>query len=90
MRAAVAAAVYGYVSKSGLFEKLPVIPVLGRTGSIALLAHFAARSGFGGPWMREAATIAATIAGYQLGSTGAVAGDAGDYPVAAMPDDDDD
>jgi hypothetical protein len=75
MRAAVSAAVYGWIVRSGVLDRLPTIPVLGRTGSIAVLAYLAARQGIAPQYTRQIAGIAATIAGYQLGSTGAVSGD---------------
>jgi hypothetical protein len=89
---AIAAAVYGYAAKSGLFNALPTIPVLGRTGSIAVIAYLASKNGVMPKYSRRIAQIAATIAGYQLGSVGSVSGDDNDpgYAVTGPPDDDDD
>jgi hypothetical protein len=71
------AALYGYLIKSGMLDKLPTVPLLGRAGTIAVIAHFAGKSNVGGPMMREVAVIAATIAGYQLGNAGTISGDDG-------------
>jgi hypothetical protein len=94
MKAAIAAAVYGFAAKSGIFNALPTIPVLGRTGSIAVLAYLASKNGFGGNMARQVAVVAATIAGYQLGSVGSVSGDddggVDGFAVTGPPDDDED
>ena len=44
---AVGGALYGYAVKSGLVAKLPAIPVLGRTGTAAILLDYWARHGGG-------------------------------------------
>jgi hypothetical protein len=64
---------YGFAVKSGFVEKLPAIPLIGRTGTAAILLDFWARRG-GGHIVQRAATAAAVIAGYQLGSSGAIMG----------------
>lgn len=71
---AIGGALYGYAVKSGLVAKLPAIPVLGRTGTAAIALDYWSRHG-GGRWAHSAARAAAAIAGYQLGSTGAIQGD---------------
>jgi hypothetical protein len=71
---AIGGALYGYAVKSGLVAKLPAIPVLGRTGTAAILLDYFSRHG-GGQLAHRAARAAAAIAGYQLGSEGAIQGD---------------
>jgi hypothetical protein len=73
---AIGGALYGFAVKSGWIGKLPAIPVVGRTGTAALLLSYWGKHG-GGEHVRNAARAAAAIAGYQLGSTGAIQGDAG-------------
>lgn len=62
----------------GLLEKaipnLPTIPVLGRKGTIALGCYWFSR-GSGGGLIRDIAIAAASIAGYELGTTGKISGD---------------
>lgn len=82
---AVGGALYGYAVKSGVVAKLPAIPVLGRTGTAAILLDYWARHG-GGQIAHRAARAAAAIAGYQLGNEGKISGDLtmGDYvPTSA-------
>ncbi len=71
---AVGGALYGYAVKSGLVAKLPAIPVLGRTGTAAILLDYWSRHG-GGQIVHRAARAAAAIAGYQLGHEGKISGD---------------
>lgn len=73
---AVGGALYGFAVKQGLVAKLPAIPVLGRTGTAAILLDYWARHG-GGQIAHKAARAAAAIAGYQLGSSGKIEGDDG-------------
>lgn len=67
-------ALYGYAVKSGLVAKLPEIPVVGRTGTAAILLDYWSRHG-GGQLAHRAARAAAAIAGYQLGAEGKISGD---------------
>ena len=71
---AIGGALYGYAVKSGLVAKLPAIPVLGRTGTAAILLDYWSRHG-GGQIAHRAARAAAAIAGYQLGHEGSISGD---------------
>lgn len=71
---AIGGAMYGFAVKSGFVAKLPEIPVLGRTGTAAILLDYWARHG-GGKYARSAAHAAAAIAGYQLGAEGKISGD---------------
>lgn len=80
---AIGGALYGYAVKSGLVAKLPAIPVLGRTGTAAILLDYWARHG-GGSIAHRAARAAAAIAGYQLGAEGKISGDlqtSGDFAM---------
>jgi len=72
---AIGGALYGYAVKSGLVAKLPAVPVVGRTGTAALVLDYWSRHG-GGKWAHTAARAAAAIAGYQLGAEGKIQGDA--------------
>lgn len=60
---------FGWIEKT--FPNLPTMPVIGRAGTIAVLAHYAGRRV---PLANQVATAAAVIAGYQLGSTGKING----------------
>jgi hypothetical protein len=77
---AIGGALYGFAVKQGLVAKLPAIPVVGRTGTAAILLSYWAGHG-GGDMVRKAATAAACLAGYQLGAEGKITGDdmSGDY-----------
>jgi hypothetical protein len=70
---AVGGALYGFAVKQGLIDKLPAIPVLGRTGTAAILLDYWSRHG-GGQLAHRAARAAAAIAGYQLGHEGKISG----------------
>lgn len=72
---AIGGALYGFAVKQGLVDKLPAIPVLGRTGTAAILLDYWARHG-GGQLAHRAARAAAAIAGYQLGHEGKISGPA--------------
>lgn len=92
---AIGGALYGFAVKSGFVAKLPEIPVLGRTGTAAIVLDYWSRHG-GGKFARSAAHAAAAIAGYQLGSEGKISGDAttpgsmaGDYTEGDLTEGDD-
>jgi hypothetical protein len=89
MGLAVSGALVGWAYKAGLVEKLPSLPMIGRTGTLAILAHVYSRHG-GGEIARRVATVAAVIAGYQLGREGTISGDDDGYAYTAGDDDDDD
>lgn len=71
---AIGGLIYGFAVKSGIVAKLPEIPVVGRTGSAAILLDYFSRHG-GGHLAGRAARAAAAIAGYQLGAEGKITGD---------------
>lgn len=62
----------GFVKKT--FPTLPTIPILGRSGTIALGAYFL-RGHIKSPIVRDVALAAAAVAGNELGSTGTISGD---------------
>jgi len=68
-------AIFGFAVKQGWVDKLPAIPVIGRTGAAALALDYYSRHG-GGEWARRTAMAAGVISGYQLGVEGHIHGDA--------------
>ena len=72
--AAVTSAVVGYAESSGLLDKLPSVPVIGRKGTLAIAAYYFSKHG-GGKIARDVSIIAACLAGYELGKDGSVSGD---------------
>ncbi len=74
-------AALGLIDKM-LGDSMPTIPVIGRAGTIALGAYFFAR-GRGGI-MRDVAIAGASIAGYQLGKEGTIAGEYDVQGIAAQ------
>jgi hypothetical protein len=73
MSIALGGAAYGFIEKS-FGASIPTIPILGRAGTIAIGMHFL-NKGRGSGLIRDIGIAAAVIAGYQLGSTGKIAGD---------------
>jgi hypothetical protein len=77
--AAIGGAALGFVDKS--FPTLPTIPLLGKPGTIAVIAYFLSkRGGLGGGLlpgglMRDIAIAGAAIAGHELGLLGKISGD---------------
>lgn len=85
---AIGGALYGFAVKQGLIAKLPAIPIVGRTGTAAILLDYWSRHG-GGQLAHRAARAAAAIAGYQLGAEGAIQGlDDAATPGSLAGDDD--
>lgn len=69
---------FGFIEKT--FPNLPTLPIVGRAGTIALIAHYM-RGKF--PYASQIAQAAASIAGYQLGATGKINGEDDGYdPIA--------
>ena len=66
--------IVGYAVKQGWVNKLPALPVIGRTGTAAIALRYWANHG-GGEYVRRSATAAAVLAGYTLGSTGTILGE---------------
>lgn len=71
---AIGGAAYGFI-ESHYGDKIPTLPFIGRSGTIAIACYVAARKGVGGSIVRDVGLAAAVIAGYQLGSTGHISGD---------------
>ena len=68
-------AIYGYVEKT--FPNLPTIPLIGKSGTIAVMSYFIAKQGGMGhsAIVKDVGIAAAVITGYSLGKTGKVSGD---------------
>lgn len=75
---ALGGAALGFIEKS-FGASLPTVPVIGRKGTIAIGAYYFGK-GKGGI-MRDVAIAAAVLAGYELGSTGKIAGEGVDGEV---------
>lgn len=67
---AVGGLAFGYLEKT--FPNLPTVPLLGKSGTVALAVFF-----FGAKHkiLQDLGIAAAAIAGYSLGTTGKVSGD---------------
>ena len=74
VKAAITAAVIGMAEKSGVLDKLPEIPIVGRKGALAIGAYIWARHG-GGSLARDVCLVAASICGYQWGKEGSISGE---------------
>lgn len=61
---------YGYIEKS--FPQIPALPVVGKSGAIAIGAYML--GGKHGGILADVGNAAAVIAGYSFGSTGKVSG----------------
>lgn len=72
MEFAIGGAAFGFISKQ-FGDKLPTLPLLGRSGTIALAAYWFGK-GKGG-LVRDIAISAAVIAGYEIGTTGHISGE---------------
>lgn len=75
---AIGGAIYGYAVKAQIIDKLPELPLLGRTGTAAIILDYFSRHG-GGQIALRASRAAAAIAGYTLGTEGKITGDANDF-----------
>jgi hypothetical protein len=72
MAAAIGGAALGFVDKN--FPTLPTIPMLGRAGTIALVAYMLAGRGGLGTIAKDVALAGAAVAGYELGKEGKISG----------------
>jgi hypothetical protein len=73
---AMGGAALGFIERQ--FPNLPTVPLLGRKGTIALIAHYF-RGKF--PMAREISIVAAGLAGYELARDGRISGEDHDYVV---------
>lgn len=71
---AVASAVIGLAESSGILDKIPSVPLVGRKGALALGAYYYSRHG-GGSLARDVAIAAAALSGYELAKSGSITGD---------------
>lgn len=62
--------IYGFIEKN--FPQIPKLPVVGKSGAIAIIAYFAGGKQAG--IIADVGNAASVIAGYSFGSTGAVSG----------------
>jgi hypothetical protein len=69
---AIGGAAFGFISKN-FGAQLPTLPIIGRSGTIALGAYYLGKSK--GGIMRDIAIAAAVIAGFEIGTTGKISGD---------------
>jgi hypothetical protein len=72
MNFALGGAALGFIEKS-FGASLPVVPLIGRKGVIAIGAYYMGK-GKGGLW-RDVAIAGAVLAGYELGATGKISGE---------------
>jgi len=63
--------IYGYIEKT-FGPQLPALPLIGKTGAIALAAYFLGGKHPG--LIADVGNAASVIAGYSFGSTGKVSG----------------
>src|SRR4029077_4004812 len=73
MGAAVGGAIFGFIEKT--FPTLPAIPLIGRSGTVAVTAYILQKKMGGGSIVRDVGLAAAVIAGYELGKDGKISGD---------------
>jgi hypothetical protein len=69
---AIGGAAFGFVTKQ-FGAQIPTLPIIGRSGTIALGAYYLGKSK--GGIMRDIAIAAAVIAGFEIGTTGKISGD---------------
>lgn len=69
-----AAGAAGMAKKAGLLDSLPSLPVVGRVGAGAVIAHFWAKNG-GGPFAKNVSLALASVAAYQMASAGSIDGE---------------
>jgi hypothetical protein len=75
---AIGGAAFGFISKQ-FGDKLPTLPVIGRSGTIAIASYYFGKSK--GGLVRDIAIAAAVIAGFEIGTTGKISGDDGGHGV---------
>jgi hypothetical protein len=70
---ALGGAAFGFIEKS-FGAQIPTLPVVGRAGTITLAAYYFSKGKAGGI-LRDVAMAGAVLAGYQIGTTGKIAGE---------------
>ena len=71
---ALAAGLIGLAEKSGLMDKLPTVPMIGKKGVVALGAFAIVKYAGGGEIVRDIAVAATALATYQLGKENKIDG----------------
>ncbi len=67
----------GALEKLAFVQSLPSLPLLGKTGTLAVASYFVSDEGRN-EFADDVCTAALTVAGYMLGSTGSIVGDSDD------------
>jgi len=70
---ALGGAAFGFIEKS-FGAQLPTLPIIGRAGTITLIAYYFSKGRSGGI-LKDVARAGAVLAGYQIGTTGKIAGE---------------
>jgi len=70
---ALGGAAFGFIEKS-FGANLPTLPIIGRAGTITLVAYYFSKGRAGGI-LKDVARAGAVLAGYQIGTTGKIAGE---------------
>jgi len=70
---ALGGAAFGFIEKS-FGSQLPTLPIIGRAGTITLIAFYFSKGRAGGI-LKDVARAGAVLAGYQIGTTGKISGE---------------
>ena len=70
---ALGGAAFGFIEKS-FGAQLPTLPIIGRAGTITLVAFYFSKGRAGGI-LKDVARAGAVLAGYQIGTTGKISGE---------------
>ncbi len=70
---ALGGAAFGFIEKS-FGAQLPTLPIIGRAGTITLIAYYFSKGRAGGI-LKDVARAGAVLAGYQIGTTGKISGE---------------
>ena len=71
---ALGGAAFGFIEKS-FGPQLPTLPIIGRAGTITLIAYYFSKGHAGGGLLKDVARAGAVLSGYQIGTTGKISGD---------------
>jgi len=85
---ALGGAIFGAIQKQDFYNKLPTLPLLGRTGTAAIALTYLSKRGGNHAILRDTAVAACVLAGFQLGHDGKISGDetAGDETAGYVDD----